>query len=60
MANLGMFHTHVNQFDGSVTQKRLLAAQSASRRRRFQNGLNVALIAAAFLFVVALIFGLPG
>ncbi|PZM09708.1 hypothetical protein [Rhizobium tubonense] len=60
MANLGISNTHVNHFDGSVNSKRLLAAQSASRRRKLQTGLNVALIAAAFLFVVALVCGLPG
>jgi hypothetical protein len=60
MANLGMSNTHVNQFDGSVTDKRLIAARSASRRRRLQMGLNIALVAAAFLFVVALVCGLPG
>jgi hypothetical protein len=55
-----MSNTHVNQFDGSVTDKRLIAAQSASRRRKLQTGLNIALVAAAFLFVVALVCGLPG
>jgi hypothetical protein len=60
MANLGMSNTHVNQFDGSVTDRRLIAAQSASRRRRLQTGINIVLVTAAFLFVVALVFGLPG
>jgi hypothetical protein len=60
MANLDISNTHVNRFCDSLGDKRLIAAQGASRRRRIQTGLNIFLVSAAFLFVAALVCGLPG
>ncbi|MFS8145979.1 hypothetical protein [Rhizobium sp. R635] len=54
MADLGISHTHVNQY-GSVPNKKPLTT-----RHRLQTALHGALFTAAFLFVVAMVCGLVG
>jgi DNA-binding transcriptional regulator YdaS (Cro superfamily) len=54
MADLGISHTHVNQY-GSVRSKKPAAAGS-----RIQRVLHTTLIAAAFVFVAAVVCGLIG
>jgi hypothetical protein len=54
MANLGISHTHVNQY-GSVEAKKRLTT-----RHRLQTVLHGAIFTAAFLFVVAMVCGVVG
>jgi hypothetical protein len=54
MADLGISHTHVNQY-GSVPVKK-----PVSTRRKLEKALHAALFTAAFLFVVALVCGVVG
>ncbi len=54
MADLGISHTHVNQY-GSVPAKK-----PVSTRQKIHLAINAALITAAFLFVAALVCGLVG
>ncbi|MBB3594618.1 hypothetical protein FHX08_005022 [Rhizobium sp. BK529] len=52
MANLGMSNTHVNQY-GSVPAKK-----PVTTRHRIQTAIHATFFTAAFLFVVAMVFGL--
>lgn len=54
MANLGISHTHVNQY-GSVPAKKPVTA-----RHRIQTAIHVTFFTAAFLFVVAMVCGVVG
>ncbi|MDC7744270.1 hypothetical protein [Rhizobium binxianense] len=54
MADLGISHTHVNQY-GSVGTKKPLTT-----RHRLQTALHGAIFTAAFLFVVAMVCGVVG
>jgi DNA-binding transcriptional regulator YdaS (Cro superfamily) len=54
MADLGISHTHANQY-GSVRTKK-----PATTRTRIQLAVNTTLVAAAFAFVAALVCGIVG
>ncbi|WP_179363783.1 hypothetical protein [Rhizobium sophoriradicis] len=54
MAELGISHTHVNHY-GSVPTKKPHTA-----RHRLQTVLHGTIFTAAFLFVVAMVFGVVG
>ncbi|MCH4547982.1 hypothetical protein MK632_19760 [Rhizobium changzhiense] len=54
MADLGISHTHVNQY-GSVATKKPLTT-----RHRLQTVLHGAIFTAAFLFIVAMVCGVVG
>jgi hypothetical protein len=57
MANLGMSNAHVNQLNGSVTDKRFHAVRNASTRHKIQTAFYVTLFSAAFIFVAAIVCG---
>ncbi len=54
MADLGITHTHVNQY-GSLRAKK-----PASPRQKLQTVLHAAIFTAAFLFVAAMVCGVVG
>ncbi len=54
MAHWGMTHSHVNELGDSAARKR---TSSLAMRSRVQHAFHLALFAAAFVFVAALVFG---
>jgi hypothetical protein len=54
MADLGMSHTHVNQYGSAPAKK------PASTRHKIQMAVHAAIFTAAFLFVAAMVCGVVG
>lgn len=58
MANLGLSNASAPSLDDSSERRRSALSSGLSKRRKWETALHVALFAAAFVFVAAIVCGI--